>query len=130
MKIILTFEDIKKLILDSYNGVNDVSIKDESIEFLLDVEGDKFHRLTNDNRVELEQQPNNISIPITNPQQTKRIHKLGEEIDFDALALEKPIVETSSIPPKEKTLEERNEEAMSKGLMTSGRGASRVVKKF
>ena len=127
MKIFLNFKDLKQLILDSYNGVENVSVEDESVEILLEVDGDKFHRLTGWNRVELEQtvQP----IPIKT-QAEKRKHTLGEDIDFDSLVKEKPLVDSGVHPPKKKTLEEENAEAIAKGIMTRGRGSDRALRKY
>jgi hypothetical protein len=131
MKIILSVEDIKQLIFDSYNGVNDISVENDEVDFLLDVNGNVFHRITDNNRVELEQTPNPVTIPkapIKKREPTKV--NLAEPPDFDTLIYEKPLVDNGVHPPKEKTLDEQNEEAMKKGLMTRGRSSPRPVRKL
>ena len=116
MKIILGIEDIKKLIKESYNGVNEVDIKAKDLEFVLDVDGDTFSKISKNN---------NIS-----KQQPTKLPPLNQGVDFDALLAEREVTQTESIIPAVKTLDEKNAEAASKGLMTSGRGSSRPVRKF
>lgn len=131
MKIFLNFEDIKQLIFDSYNGVKEVSVEDEEVEFLLNVDGDNFYRNKEENL------KNNVQTiePVVIEQKDstpakKSIIKPGESVDYDTLIQKKPLVDSGVHPPKEKTIEEKNEEAIQKGLMTTGRGSSRALRKF
>lgn len=114
MKIVLGFNDIKKLIEDSYDGINDVSSEEVEIEIKLDVDGDTFKR---------------------KKQQVSTIKTSGGEIDYDTLVEQRKAelraeITGQPIKPKEKTIEEKNQEAIQKGLMTSGRGSSRPMRKF
>jgi DNA transposition AAA+ family ATPase len=73
---------------------------------LLDVDGDSFKR-----------------------KKTISINK-SEKPDFEKLAEEKRKETAEPIEPVKKTLEEMNAEALRKGLMVSGRGSERVLRKF
>ena len=126
MKIILTTEDIEKLIDESYNGINNIVIPTgKDIEFILDVDGDKFSKKTigNHNTVN----PKTIS--------TSGVVDLNIKPDFEArlaekAALRQDITGESIIPGIKKTLEQKNHDAAQKGLMSTGRGSSRPMKKF
>lgn len=115
IKIILGIEDIKKLINEAYNGVNSVSIEAEELDFVLDVDGDTFSKKS------LKAAPITVG---------------GGPVDFEAKLAEKQALrteitgETESIIPEVKSLDERNAEAAKKGLMTTGRGSSRPMRKF
>jgi len=122
MKIILGIEDVKKLITESYNGINEVIIKEKDIEFVLDVDGDTFYKKTAGN---LKQTAQKI-VPVD----------ISGDINFEARVAEKNArqaamnAEESTIPGVKKTVEEKNNEAKQKGLMSTGRGSERVIKKF
>lgn len=115
MKITLTFKDIEKLIKDSYEGIINISEPQKDVEFLLEVDGDKFKR------------KNMVITPIITPL-TK-----DAKPDYDKLLEEKAKLRKEitgeTIIPEVKTLEEKNEEAEAKGLMTTGRGSKRVLRK-
>ena len=113
MKITLNFEDIKKLIEESYEGINSVALKDDKdIDILLDVDGDTFKRIKEVRG----------STPST----------IASGVDYEKLLEEKRAqmkaeITGEPIPGVVKTLEEKNEEARQKGLMTTGRGAERTI---
>ena len=113
MKIVLGFDDIKKLIEDSYDGVNSVTgVKD--IEIKLDVDGDTFKRRKGSEHKKIDQ---------------------NNSVDYDKLLEERKAqmrteITGEPIPGKVKSVEERNEEAVRKGLMTTGRGSERPLRKF
>jgi len=116
MKITLSFEDIKKLIGESYEGINEVKLKDkEDFDILLDVDGDTFKRIK--------------EVRGSVPSDTQ------SEIDYDKLLAEKKAKMKSEItgepiPGKVVTLQEKNDNAMKKGLMTTGRGSDRHLRTF
>lgn len=116
MKIILGIEDIKKLIMEHYNGINEIDVSEEKVDYTLDVDGDKFSKK---------------SSGISN---SNTANTAAGPIDFDAKLAEKQALRQEitgdAIPGKVKSLEERNAEAAAKGLMTSGRGSARPLAKF
>ena len=125
MKIILGKEDIIKLIKEAYNGVNEVTVDTkEQIDYVLDVDGDNFYKKTNN----VKQTAQTITPGITKV--------IGDDIDFEARVVEKNAQQAAmnasetTIPGVKKTIEQKNQEAKQKGLMTTGRGSGRVMKKF
>jgi len=128
MKITLNFDDIKKLIEDSYDGITNVEVPKEKIEFILEVDGDNFKRKketftqTMPKMIVGELKTKDVLPPIDGK----------NKVDYDTLlAVKGPLTDSDiakeSHIPLVKTLEEKNQEARAKGLMTSGRGTSRMI---
>jgi len=133
MKIILTMEDIHKIILEAYNGVNEVISNNKDTEFTLDVDGDKFYKLKKSDNVGIILDKDVEIVQIkqpTPPTEPKRKIDLTQPPDFDTLVATKPLVDSGTHPPAVKTKAELNEEAVKKGLMTSGSGSARPGRKF
>jgi len=137
MKITIDYNDIKKLIEEAYNGVNNVTTQDEEMEILIDVDADKFSKKSKEHH-------NTIKpITVSGNLNTKDIipkFEPGVKVDYETLMLQKEMLRDKELEqgkklvsethiPLVKTLEEKNEEARKKGLMTTGRGASRVIVK-
>ena len=133
MKITLDYNDICELIKNSYNGVNDMITEFEDMEIILDVDSDKFSKrgvtqITN-NSNNIAKTPTAKLIPEFEP---------GVKVDYETLILQKELEKESKVDntkklavethiPLVKTLEEKNEEARKKGLMVTGRTASRTI---
>jgi len=135
MRTIMNFDDVKKLIEESYAGVNDVTTRDEDMEIMLDVDADTFSKISinNHNRISDMKIRGNTKDIITK-------FEPGAKIDYDTVLLQKEL-EKEEHPntgkmladethiPLVKTIEEKNKEASKKGLMTTGRGAKRTIVK-
>ena len=131
MKIILGIKDVEQLIKEAYNGINEVIIENDDIEFILDVDGDDFYKIKSKEVGVMKDKKilggnNDFRVPSL----SERKVNLNEPPDFDSLVHSKPLVDSGVHPPKEKTVQEKNNEAISKGLMTSGRGSERPGRKF
>ena len=138
MKITINFKDIQKLIKEAYNGVNEVMSEHDDMEIMIDVDGDKFSKKTINTINNTGTIPNR-TVPI-NSNSTKIVEKFkpGDKIDYETLILRKEMEQEEKVKqdgklatethiPLVKTLEEKNTEARSKGLMTSGRGTQRTI---
>ena len=130
MKISLNFEDVKKLIHESYDGIKEVTLgtgKGNDFDILLVVDGDSFQRKKDFLKNTTQNIPNKtISTKDIIPKVDGK-----SKVDYESLlALKevssKQIAEESHIPLV-KTLEEKNAEALKKGLMTTGRTSERIV---
>ena len=112
MKITLNFEDVKKLIEESYDGIKDVTTVKDGFDILLEVDGDDFKRK------KLTTTPSVSDTKVDYDKLLEKKSKLRKEITGE------------SIIPQVKTIEDKNKEAKSKGLMATGRGSERVLTKF
>ena len=136
MRILMTFYDIKKLIEESYNGVDKVTSENDDMEIMVDVDSDLFVKKSKTNVSNNNTQNSNSSITKSNLPEFSP----GAKVDYETIMLKKEmdkeeqtkhgkkLVEETHIPLV-KTLDEKNEEAIKKKLMTTGRGAKRSIVK-
>lgn len=127
IKITLNFKDIKKLIEDSYDGVVKISEPQKDIIVILEVDGDIFKR-------KLHTFTQTIPNKIISTKDALPLIDGKSKVDYDTLlAIKEPIsdedIAKESHIPLIKTLEEKNKEAKAKGLMTTGRGTERPMRK-